>query len=204
MNLRDELWTERARYLKRRWFLRDCGLGLAGAALHSLLAGEATAGRVENPLASRQPHFAPRAKRVVYLFQGGAPSHLELFDPKPELTKLNGTKPPASLLKGYRAAFINPNSALLGPKYKFARHGQCGMELSETLPYTAKVADDLCLIRSLHTDAVNHAPAQIMMNTGAQQFGRIITLRVDSPLRHTYGLPSKRTTPADDGLCRGS
>ena len=172
MNLRDELWTERARYLKRRWFLRDCGLGLAGAALHSLLAGEATAGRVENPLASRQPHFAPRAKRVVYLFQGGAPSHLELFDPKPELTKLNGTKPPASLLKGYRAAFINPNSALLGPKYKFARHGQCGMELSETLPYTAKVADDLCLIRSLHTDAVNHAPAQIMMNTGAQQFGR--------------------------------
>src|SRR5262249_38002590 len=76
------------------------------------------------------------------------------------------------LLKGYRAAFINPNSALLGPKFRFARHGRCGMELSEVLPYTAGIADDLCLIRSMHTEAVNHAPAQIMMNSGSQQFGR--------------------------------
>ena len=126
----------------------------------------------ENPLAPRQPHFPAKAKRVIYLFQAGAPSHLELFDNKPELTKRDGQLPPAELLKGYRAAFINPNSALLGPKFKFAKHGQCGMELSEVLPHTAKIADDICLIRTMQTEAVNHAPAQIMMNTGSQQFGR--------------------------------
>ena len=95
-----------------------------------------------------------------------------MFDPKPELTKRNGQLPPAELLKGYRAAFINPNSALLGSKFKFERHGQCGMELSEVLPYTGSIADEICLIRTIQTDAVNHAPAQIMMNTGSQQFGR--------------------------------
>ena len=97
---------------------------------------------------------------------------MELFDNKPELAARNGQLPPAELLKGYRAAFINPNSALLGPKFKFAKHGQCGMEFSEVLPHTARIADDLCLIRSMQTEAVNHAPAQIMMNSGAQQFGR--------------------------------
>jgi hypothetical protein len=124
------------------------------------------------PLAVRPPHFAPRAKRVVYLFQAGAPSHLELFDHKPELTKHDGKLPPAGLLDGYRAAFINPNSALLGPKYKFRRYGQAGIELGELLPHTGAIADDICLIRSMQTDAVNHAPAQILMNTGSQQFGR--------------------------------
>ncbi len=103
------------------------------------------------------PHFAPKAKRVIYIFQAGAPSQLELFDPKPELAKRNGQLPPAELLAGYRAAFINPNSALLGPKYQFAKHGNCGMELSEILPHTGKIADEICLIRSLQTDAVNHA-----------------------------------------------
>ena len=102
----------------------------------------------------------------------GAPSHLELFDYKPALEKFNGTLPPPELLKGYRAAFINPNSKLLGPKYKFARHGKCGMELSELLPHTARIADRLTLIKSMATDAFNHAPGQIMMTTGSQQFGR--------------------------------
>ena len=97
---------------------------------------------------------------------------MELFDHKPQLSRHDGTLPPPELLEDYRAAFIKPNSALLGPKYRFGRHGQCGMELSELLPHTAKLADDLCLIRSMHTEAVNHAPAQIMMNTGSQQFGR--------------------------------
>jgi hypothetical protein len=154
----------------RRWFLKDCGLGLAGIAANSLLAQEGHAAAA--PALSQNPHHAPKAKRVIYLFQAGAPSHLELFDPKPELTKRNGQLPPAELLKNYRAAFIQPNSALLGPKYKFAKHGQCGMELSELLPHTAALADDLCLIRTMQTEAVNHAPAQIMMNTGSQQFGR--------------------------------
>jgi len=174
MNIAQELHAASARYLSRRWFLRDCGVGLAGLAAHSLLAegAAAHAASAANPLAPRQPHFPAKAKRVIYIFQAGAPSHLELFDNKPELTKHDGQLPPAELLQGYRAAFINPNSALLGPKYKFARHGQCGMELSEVLPYTAAVADDLCLIRTMQTEAVNHAPAQIMMNSGSEQFGR--------------------------------
>ena len=156
--------------LTRRWFLKDCGLGLAGIAANTLLARD---GHAAAAAALRQsPHHAPKVKRLIYLFQAGAPSHLELFDPKPELAKRSGQLPPAELLKNYRAAFIQPNSALLGPKYKFAKHGQSGMELSELLPHTAALADDLCLIRSMQTEAVNHAPAQIMMNTGSQQFGR--------------------------------
>jgi len=158
--------------LTRRWFFRDCGVGLASIALSSLLSEETRAAIPPSPFAPRQPHFPAKAKRVIYMFQAGAPSHLELFDPKPQLTKHNGQLPPAELLKGYRAAFIKPNSALLGPKYAFHRAGQCGMELSETLPCLASIADDICLVRSLHTDAVNHAPAQILMNSGSQIFGR--------------------------------
>jgi hypothetical protein len=160
---------------KRRWFFGECGMGLAGLAATSLLGQEAISAMARgdaNPLAPKQPHFPAKAKRVIYMFQAGAPSHLELFDNKPELTKSDGKLPPKELLAGYRAAFIDPNSALLGPKFKFEKHGQCGMELSEVLPYTAKIADEICLVRSMQTDAVNHAPAQIMMNTGSQLFGR--------------------------------
>lgn len=173
MNLQ-ALLNARAHSLRRRWFLRDCGLGLGAIAAGSLLAADAVKADTSppNPLAPRQSHYPAKAKRVIYLFQAGAPSHLEMFDNKPELTKRDGQLPPAELLKGYRAAFINPNSALLGPKFKYEKHGQCGMELSEVLPHTAKIADDICLIRTIQTDAVNHAPAQIMMNTGSQQFGR--------------------------------
>src|SRR5437763_11815235 len=102
----------------------------------------------------------------------GAPSQPELFDYKPELARLDGTLPPPDLLKGYRAAFINPNSKLLGPRFKFQKHGKCGAELSELLPHLATVADDIAIVRSMATEAVNHAPGQIMMNTGSQQFGR--------------------------------
>lgn len=160
--------------LRRRWFFRDCGMGLAGMAASALLAGEARAATPNSrrALAPRAPHFAPKAKRVIYMFQAGAPSQLELFDPKPELVSRDGQLPPAGLLDGYRAAFINPNSGLLGPKFPFAKHGQCGMELSDRLPHLGSIVDDICLIRSMHTDAVNHAPAQILMNTGSQQFGR--------------------------------
>lgn len=176
MNFLPDIRRAAAQNISRRWFLRECGVGLAGIALAQLLQRDALGSTVPvaspNPLAPRPPHFAPKAKRVIYLFQAGAPSHLELFDNKPELTKRDGQLPPAELLKNYRAAFINPNSALLGPKFKFARHGQSGLELSELLPHLGKVADDICVIRSMQTDAVNHAPAQIMMNTGSQQFGR--------------------------------
>jgi hypothetical protein len=162
-----------AQALSRRWFLRECGLGLAGIAAGCLAGRQAaSAATADRPLAPREPHFAPKVKRVIYLFNAGAPSHLELFDNKPELTSRDGQLPPAELLEGYRAAFINPNSALLGPRFKYQRHGQSGLELSEVLPHTGAIADDICLIRSMRTDAVNHAPAQIMMNTGSQQFGR--------------------------------
>lgn len=158
--------------LKRRWFLKQCSVGLGSIAATELLASELSADGRDGPLSAKEPHFPPKVKRVVYMFQAGAPSQLELYDPKPELAKRNGQLPPPELLKGYRAAFINPNSALLGGKFNFAPKGQCGMELSEVLPHIGSIADDIVLIRSMQTDAVNHAPAQIMMNTGSQQFGR--------------------------------
>ena len=160
--------------VSRRWFLRDAGVGLGSFALLSLLNRDACGASItpQNPLAPRNSHFTPKAKRVIYIFQAGAPSHLDLFDNKPELAKRTGTLPPPELLKDYRAAFINPNSALLGAKFTFKRHGQSGAELSELLPHTARIADDICIVRSMHTDAVNHAPAQILANTGSQQFGR--------------------------------
>lgn len=165
---------EMAQATARRWFLKECGVGLGAMALHSLLGNSAVqaAPSLVNPLAPKSPHFAPKAKRVIFLFMAGAPSHLELFDNKPQLAKFNGTLPPAELLKGYRAAFINPNSTLLGPKFAFAKHGKCGAELSELLPHLATVVDDIAIVKSMVTDAFNHAPAQIFMNTGSQQFGR--------------------------------
>src|SRR5687768_9787391 len=161
--------SELRRLVSRRWFLRDAGIGLGSFALLSMLRSAGTTAAPTNPLAPRNPHYTPKAKRVIHIFQAGAPSHLDLFDNKPELSKRTGKLPPPELLKDYRAAFINPNSALLGAKFAFHRHGQSGAELSELLPQTAGIADDICIIRSMHTDAVNHAPAQIMMNTGSQQ-----------------------------------
>ncbi len=158
----------------RRWFFRDCAVGLGTLALAELLGqtNRAQAATINDPLAPRQPHHPARAKRVIYLFMAGAPSQLEMFDFKPQLAKFDGTLPPPKLLEGYRAAFINPNSKLLGPKFKFSRHGQCGAELSELLPYLAQVVDDIAIVKSMTTDAFNHAPGQIAMNTGVQQFGR--------------------------------
>ena len=154
----------------RRWFIEQCGVGLGAIALRSLLAESAQA--AVDPLAPKQPHFAPKAKNVIFLFMAGAPSHLELFDNKPQLKKFDGTLPPPDLLKGYRAAFINPNSRLLGPKFPFARYGQSGAELTNLLPHLATVVDDIAIVKSMVTDAFNHAPGQLLMNTGTMQFGR--------------------------------
>ena len=162
--------------VSRRWFLEECGVGLGAVALGHLLSGgpASAAGDAAalNPLAPKPPHFAAKAKNVIFLFMAGAPSHLELFDNKPQLAKFDGTLPPPELLQGYRAAFINPNSKLLGPKFAFAKHGACGAELSELLPHLAGVADEIAIVRSMVTDAFNHAPGQILMSTGSQQFGR--------------------------------
>lgn len=153
--------------ISRRWFLKDCGVGLGAIAARDLLARHGFARELGGGL-----HHPPTAKRVIYLFMAGAPSHLEMFDYKPELTKYNGTLPPADLLEGYRAAFIDPNSRLLGPVFSFDQHGQSGAEISELLPQTAKMADDLTIVKSMVTDAFNHAPAQIQMNTGSSLFGK--------------------------------
>ena len=174
MNCQSHLYRgQNPQDVTRRWFLQQCAVGLGGLALGNLIGGNASAAITgTNPLASRKPHFAAKAKRVIYLFQAGGPSHLEMFDHKPELAKWDGKLPPPELIKGYRSAFITPNSTLLGPKFKFARHGQSGAELSEIVPHLAKVADDIAIVKSMYTDAFNHAPAQIMMNTGSQMFGR--------------------------------
>jgi hypothetical protein len=162
------------RCITRRWFIEQCGVGMGAFALNHLLAsaGYAATQDANNPLAPKKPHFAPKVKNVIFLFMAGAPSHLEMFDFKPQLAKFDGTLPPPELLKGYRAAFINPNSQLLGPKFKFAKYGQCGAELSELIPRTAEIVDDIAIVRSMVTDAFNHAPGQLMMNTGSQIFGR--------------------------------
>lgn len=157
----------------RRWFFEQCGVGLGAMALANLLAEAGHASTPSSdPLAPKPPPLPAKAKNVIFLFMAGAPSHLELFDYKPQLAKFDGTLPPADLLKGYRAAFINPSSTLLGPKFKFAKYGQSGAEVSELLPHFTKIVDDVAIVKSMTTDAFNHAPGQLLMNTGTQQFGR--------------------------------
>lgn len=160
-------------HIGRRWFLQQCGIGLGAIGLADLLRSDCQASDFsDDPLAVKSPHFQPKAKRVIFLFMAGAPSHIDLFDNKPKLAELDGKLPPASLLEGYRAAFINPNSKLLGPRFQFGQHGECGAEIAELLPHTASIADEIAIVRGMKTDAFNHAPAQILMNTGSQQFGR--------------------------------
>ena len=156
----------------RRHFLRTCGVGVGGALAGLLTDSICGSAATANPLAPKQPHFPGRASRAIHLFMAGAPSQLELFDYKPELTQLEGKPLPPSVIGGQRYAFIRPDAAVLGPRYTFARHGQSGTELSEMLPHLAKVVDDICVLRSVHTDQFNHAPAQIFFNTGFSQPGR--------------------------------
>jgi hypothetical protein len=176
MTCQDRLYRKQdPRTVTRRWFFEQCGVGLGAIALANLLGtrpAEAAETAAADPLAPKKPQFAPKAKNIIFLFMAGAPSHLELFDYKPQLAKFDGTLPPADLLKGYRAAFINPNSKLLGPKFKFDKYGKSGAEISELLPHTAKIVDDIAIVKSMVTDAFNHAPGQLLMNTGSQQFGR--------------------------------
>jgi uncharacterized protein (DUF1501 family) len=161
--------------LTRRHFFHQCGYGVGKIALASLLTGAFARGQEaapRNPLAPRPPHFAPRARAVIHLFMAGAPSQLELFDHKPALARLEGRPIPPEVIGGQRYAFIRPDATTLGPRFRFARHGRSGAELSEMLPHLASVADDICLVRSMRTDQFNHGPAQIFLNTGFAQPGR--------------------------------
>ena len=151
----------------RRHFFRQCGLGTGKIALGSLMANAANATDL-----SDQAHTTPKVRAVIHLFMAGAPSQLELFDYKPKLAQLEGKPIPPEVIGGQRYAFINPDAGALGPRFRFHQHGQCGAELSEMLPHLAGVVDDICLIRSCHTDQFNHAPAQLFFNSGSGQPGR--------------------------------
>jgi hypothetical protein len=164
--------------ITRRHFFGECGVGVGKIALASLLTGAlgpramSATPQGTNPLAARKPHFAPKAKHVIHLFMAGAPSQLDLFDYKPTLARYEGKPIPPEVIKGQRYAFIRPEAACLGPQFKFKKYGKCGAELSEVLPHLATVVDDLCILRAVHTDQFNHAPAQIFLNTGFAQPGR--------------------------------
>jgi hypothetical protein len=125
-----------------------------------------------DPLAPRLAHLAPRAKNVIYLHMIGAPSQLDLFDHKPKLSKFDGQPCPAEMLEGKRFAFLGDDLTLAGSPYRFQRHGQSGQELSELLPHLASVADDITILKGLHTDEINHAPAQMFLHTGFGRGGR--------------------------------
>jgi hypothetical protein len=163
----------------RRDFLTTSASGIGLLALASLfqddglLAAEAKAADAANPLAPRPPHFAAKARACICIYLEGAPSQIDLFDPKPKLNQLHGQKLPDSMTKKVRFAFIRKEGArLMGSPRKFTRHGQCGMELSDFLPHLGTCADDIALVRSLHTDSFNHHPGQLAMNCGVPNFGR--------------------------------
>jgi uncharacterized protein (DUF1501 family) len=188
MNCQDYLYRNaNPKAVARRWFLQQCGVGLGGVALGHLLGERALA--TADSLVPKATHHPAKAKNVIFLFMAGAPSHLELFDYKPQLAKYDGQLPPADLIDGYRAAFIDSaQSRLMGPKFPFARYGECGAELSDRVPHLAEIVDDVAIVKSMVTDEFNHAPGQIMMNTGTGQFGKpSIGAWV------TYGLGSEST-----------
>jgi uncharacterized protein (DUF1501 family) len=206
------------RQLARRWFLGECGLGLGAIALgqllreDSVLAAPPSTPVTLDPLAPRRPPYRPSAKRVIYLFMGGGPSQLDLFDHKPDLIKFDGTRPPEELLEGYRAAFIDSEANLLGSKFRFARHGRSGTELSELLPHLAREVDDIAVVKSMVTRAFNHAPGQLLMTTGFEQFGRPslgawVTYGLGSESRELPGfvvLSSGKTGPSGGSSVWGS
>ena len=165
----------------RRHFFADCGVGLGKIALAGLLADTTTrrsvmaatpnAGAID-PMAVRLPHFPGKAKAVIHLFMAGAPSHLDLFDYKPALVKHDGKPIPPEVIGGQRYAFIRSDAAAMAPRFEFTKFGQSGLQIAKILPHLGRVADEICLIRSVKTDQFNHAPAQIFFNTGFPQPGR--------------------------------
>ena len=151
----------------RRDFLRRTLTGIGTLALADLL-GAAERG----PLAPREPHFPAKAKNVIFLFQEGAPSQMDLFDPKPALQKWHGKPLPPSMTKDLKLAFIKPTAAVLASPRKFQKYGQCGMDFSDVLPHTAQHADSLCMVRSMRSDAFNHHPGQLLLFSGHMIGGR--------------------------------
>ncbi|MBD8488184.1 DUF1501 domain-containing protein [Echinicola sp. CAU 1574] len=182
MNLFEEVIYKNAELNTRRHFLKKCLSGMGGLALGSLLGSSLTScgsndptgqmADLNNPMKALPSHFIPKAKRVIYLHMAGAPSQLELFDFKPELQKLNGLDCPPSLLEGKRFAFIQGTPQMLGPQYQFKQYGQSGAWVSDRLPYFSQNVDDVSFLKAMHTDEFNHAPAQLLMQTGSARLGK--------------------------------
>lgn len=170
------------RYQTRRHFFSDCRIGVGSLALAALMndgqlgAQERTGNEpaIRNPLQPKETHFPPKAKSVIFLFMAGGPSQLEMFDYKPKLAELSGQPIPESYIAGKRFAFMNSShrTNLLGPKRSFQQYGQNGTWVSDLLPETASIVDELCIVKTCKTDLFNHAPAKLFMNTGSGLFGR--------------------------------
>jgi uncharacterized protein DUF1501 len=183
MNMRkdpDNITEDLLRAVTRRHFFREAGFGIGAAALtalmnRSIFGADQPQAASTSPLdaaAGMPPHYAPRAKSIIYLFMAGAPSQVDLLDYKPKLQDLDGKPIPDSVVKGERFAFIRGAPRLLGSPYLFSKCGNSGAEISELLPHLTDIADDIAIVRSLSTTQFNHAPAQIFMNTGHQIVGR--------------------------------
>ena len=170
---------ERLQHISRRHFLLESAAGMGAAALASFIGGCTPDGAGPkkitaplDPMAPKPPHFPGKAKRVIYMHMAGAPSQLELFDYKPELQKLNNKLCPQSLLEGKRFAFIRGTPKMLGPQAVFQQRGQSGAYVSDYLPHFAQIADEVSFLKAVHTDQFNHAPAQLLVQTGGPRLGR--------------------------------
>ena len=179
MDIFKELQYKNAQYNSRRHFLKQCGYGLGALSLGTLMGCDpfsndksASKSAQMNTMAAKLPHFAPKAKRVIYMHMAGAPSQLELFDYKPELEKLHGLDCPPSLLEGKDFAFIQGVPKMMGPQATFKAYGKSGTMVSDLLPHFSSVVDDVAIIKTMHTDQFNHAPAQLLSLTGGSRIGR--------------------------------
>jgi hypothetical protein len=180
MDIFQELEYKKLQHETRRHFLKKCTSGLGAIALGSLIGcdpfssakADEVAKKNAYTTASKLAHFAPKAKRIIYMHMSGGPSQLELFDYKPELEKLHGLDCPASLLEGKKFAFIQGTPKMLGPQAQFRKYGESGTMVSNLLPHFSSVVDDVAVIKSIHTDEFNHAPAQLFMLTGGARLGR--------------------------------
>ncbi len=180
--------------LTRRDFLATAASGIGGLAFASLLQADGLLAAEARtlpapPLAVKAPHFAPKAKQCIFIYMEGGTSQVDLFDPKPKLIELNGQKMPESMTKNVRFAFLQKDSAvLMGSPHKFQRYGKCGTEMSSMLPHLGSCADDIALVRSMHTEAFNHHPGELMMYTGVQTLGRP---SVGAWINYALGSPSQ-------------
>jgi hypothetical protein len=175
----------------RRDFLVNAARGVGGLAFASLLQADGllAAANHQSLALPQPPHFAPRAKRCIFLYMEGGVSQIDLFDPKPKLKELDGQKMPESLTKSVRFAFLQPDTAkLMGSPHPFRRYGQSGLEMSAMLPHLGSCADDIALVRSMHTEAFNHHPGELLMYTGSQLLGRP---SIGSWVNYGLGSPSQ-------------